>query len=103
MPLKALPMSLYRSAMSVLEAAEARGELFGSSVDDLTMSVPADQIDGEGYFTVGYDVPGKGFVPEAKAAARNGSGVAANYDPAMRRRDPDCMVIADNALTQAHL
>jgi hypothetical protein len=89
--------------MSVLEAAEARGELYlASSVDDLVqMAVPEDKVDTAGYFTVGYDVPGKGFVDEVKVCrVRNGNGIAANYvDPAMRRRDPDCMVIADEART----
>jgi hypothetical protein len=40
-------------------------------------------------------------VEEVKVCrVRNGDGIAANYvDPAMRRRDPDCMVIADDAKT----
>jgi hypothetical protein len=40
-------------------------------------------------------VPGRGWVPEVHVVrARN--GVAVNYvDPYMRRRDPDCMFIAD--------
>lgn len=52
-----------------------------------------------GRFEVGYDVPGRGWVPEAHVVrARN--GVAANYvDPYMRRRDPDCMFIADGRPT----
>lgn len=104
MPLKALPdLSLSYSAMSVLEAAESRGELtLASSVDELVnLAVPEDQVDEAGYVTVGYDVPGQGFVPEVKVCrVRNGNGIAANYvDPAMRRRDPDCMVIADGDRT----
>lgn len=104
MPLKALPeLTLSRSAMSVLEAAEARGELhLASSVEELVeLSVPADEVDGEGYFTVGYDIPERGFVPEVKVCrVRNGNGIAANYvDVSMRRRDPECMVIADRART----
>jgi hypothetical protein len=44
---------------------------------------------------VAYDVPGKGRVLEA-TVARVRNGIAANYvDPYMRRRDPDCMFIAD--------
>ena len=104
MPIQALPnISLSSAAMSILEAAEARGELtFASSVYDLVnLAVPADEEDDAGYYTVGYDVPEKGFVEEVKVCrVRNGDGIAANYvDPAMRRRDPDCMVIADDAKT----
>ncbi len=45
---------------------------------------------------VSYDIEGKGKVIEARVCkVRN--GIAANYpDPYMRRRDPDCMVIADD-------
>ncbi|HEX9117168.1 MAG TPA: DUF4914 family protein, partial [Anaerolineae bacterium] len=51
------------------------------------------------YFEVAYDVPGKGRVVEA-TVARVRNGVAANYtEPYMRRRDPDCMVIADDQPT----
>ncbi|HPU99247.1 MAG TPA: DUF4914 family protein, partial [Candidatus Hydrogenedentes bacterium] len=47
-------------------------------------------------FTVGYEVPGRGFIVEA-TVARVRNGICANYtDPYMRRRDPDCMVIGDN-------
>ncbi|MBF0283371.1 MAG: DUF4914 family protein [Magnetococcales bacterium] len=44
---------------------------------------------------VAYDVPGHGRILEAEVVrCRNGVGV--NFpDPRMRRRDPDCMVIAD--------
>lgn len=52
-----------------------------------------------GYHEVSYDVPGKGLVTEA-VVCRVRNGVAANYpDPYMRRRDPDCMVIADDQPT----
>lgn len=46
-------------------------------------------------YEVSYEVPGKGQVTEASVIrARN--GVAVNYiEPYMRRRDPDCMVVAD--------
>lgn len=57
----------------------------------------------DGRFEVGYDVPGRGWVPEVHVVrARN--GVAVNYvDPYMRRRDPDCMVIADDRPTDKPL
>jgi hypothetical protein len=54
---------------------------------------------GSGYFEVMYEVPGRGAVLEA-AVARARNGVVANYaEPYMRRRDPDCMVVADEAPT----
>lgn len=54
---------------------------------------------GEDRYEVGYDVPGKGYVPEAHVVrCRNGVGV--NYfEPYMRRRDPDCMFVADEHQT----
>ncbi len=46
-------------------------------------------------YEVAYDVPGKGRVVEA-TVARCKNGAVVNYtDIYMRRRDPDCMVIAD--------
>ena len=51
---------------------------------------------GNDRFDVAYDVPGVGSVQEA-TVVRCRNGVAVNYaDPYMRRRDPDCMVIADH-------
>lgn len=48
---------------------------------------------------VAYEVPGRGKVIEARVA-RVRNGICANYvDPYMRRRDPDCMVIADKRPT----
>ncbi|MDZ4816730.1 MAG: DUF4914 family protein [Verrucomicrobiota bacterium] len=50
-------------------------------------------------FDVAYDVPGKGPVVEARVV-RVMNGIAANYPEAyMRRRDPDCMLIADDQPT----
>ncbi len=44
---------------------------------------------------VAYEVAGKGRIVEAEIA-RCKNGVAVNYtDVYMRRRDPDCMVVAD--------
>lgn len=52
-----------------------------------------------GVHEVAYDVPGQGRVVEARVC-RVKNGIAANYiEPYMRRRDPDCMVIADEAPT----
>jgi hypothetical protein len=51
------------------------------------------------YFEVAYDVPGKGRYVEA-TVMRVRNGVAANYtEPYMRRRDPDCLFIADELPT----
>src|SRR5690606_3451728 len=51
---------------------------------------------GSHQFKVAYDIPGKGEVVEA-VVNRVRNGVAANYvEPYMRRRDPDCMFIADD-------
>lgn len=52
-----------------------------------------------GVHEVAYDVPGRGRVVEARVC-RVKNGIAANYlEPYMRRRDPDCMVIADEKPT----
>lgn len=51
------------------------------------------------YFEVAYDVEGRGRVVEA-SVARVRNGISVNYpEPYMRRRDPDCMVIADDLPT----
>lgn len=51
------------------------------------------------FYEVAYDVPGKGRVVEA-TVARVRNGISANYvEPYMRRRDPDCMTIADDLPT----
>jgi hypothetical protein len=54
---------------------------------------------GSNHFQVTYDVPQRGETVEA-IVARVRNGVSANYpEPYMRRRDPDCMVVADNGPT----
>jgi hypothetical protein len=53
----------------------------------------------EGVFHVAYDVQGSGTVTEA-TVTKCKNGVSVNYtDIYMRRRDPDCMVIADDKPT----
>lgn len=100
--LKGLPgVSLANSAMTVLKAAEDQGRLtlIGSVEELVALAVPEEAANADGFYEVGYDVPGRGFVPEAKVC-RVRNGIAANYyDPYLRRRDPDCMVIADKAAT----
>jgi hypothetical protein len=102
MPITALPeLTLSNSAMAVLEAAEAAGRLsvVGSVEELVAAAVPADQMDAAGEYVVGYDVAGRGFVPEVRVA-RVRNGISANYlEPYMRRRDPDCMVIGDERPT----
>jgi hypothetical protein len=52
-----------------------------------------------GEVEIAYDVPGRGRVVEARVC-RVRNGLSANYlEPYMRRRDPDCMVIADELPT----
>ncbi|ERP30729.1 DUF4914 family protein [Chitinivibrio alkaliphilus] len=54
---------------------------------------------GSSGMTVSYDVPGKGTVDEAWTEKRS-NGIAVNYfEPYMRRRDPECMVIGDDLPT----
>lgn len=53
----------------------------------------------EGSFEVRYDFPGVGDICEA-VVSKCSNGLAVNYaDMYMRRRDPDCMVIADEEPT----
>ena len=54
---------------------------------------------GSSHFEVSYEVPERGDVVEA-IVARVRNGVSVNYpEPYMRRRDPDCLVIADDGPT----
>ena len=47
-------------------------------------------------FEVAYEVPGHGQVVEA-TVTRCKNGLSVNYpDPSMRRRDPDCLLVADD-------
>jgi len=54
---------------------------------------------GSNAFEVTYEIPGHGKILEA-TVARVKNGVAANYpEPYMRRRDPECLVVADDLPT----
>ena len=90
-------LSLSHSAEQILN--EAKSVRFFSTAAELAeAAVPDDLVDARGYYTVGYDVDGE-FVPEAKVC-RVRNGISANYlEPYMRRRDPKCMVIADDKET----
>ncbi len=69
--------------------------ILANNIRDL-VELSCRDIKEDGWQQVEYQVPGKGKVVEARVCkVRN--GVAANYmEPYMRRRDPDCMVIADD-------
>ncbi len=90
-------LRLSRSAEMVLEQAKSV-RFFNTAAELAEAAVPEGEADERGYFTCGYEVDGK-FVPEAEVC-RVRNGVSANYlEPYMRRRDPDCMVIADDRAT----
>ncbi len=83
-----------RIPIEVAELLDAcPGFTVANSTDDLVELACRDSVDG--YHDVAYEVPGKGLVTEVRVC-RLRNGVAANYtEPYMRRRDPECMVIAD--------
>ena len=92
-----LKLGLSRFAKQVLTKAKSV-RFFNTAAELAEAAVPEDKVDERGYFTVGYDVDGR-FVPEAKVC-RVRNGISANYfEPYMRRRDPNCMVIADDRAT----
>ncbi|MFW5999637.1 MAG: DUF4914 family protein [Halanaerobiaceae bacterium] len=78
--------------------ASCPGYIVANKIDDLIALSCRDTGSG-GWQEVSYDVPERGKVVEAHVC-RVRNGVAANYpDPYMRRRDPDCMLIADDRPT----
>lgn len=90
-------LSLSRSAEQILSEAKSV-RFFNTAAELAAAAVPEDKVDEKGFYTVGYDVDGQ-FVAEARVC-RVRNGVSANYlDPYMRRRDPNCMVIADDRAT----
>jgi hypothetical protein len=69
--------------------------ILGNNIPDL-VELSVRNVNENGWQDVSYDVPGEGQVQEAKVCKLR-NGIAANYmEPYMRRRDPDCMVIADD-------
>lgn len=68
---------------------ESREELFSLALGN----------EGANFFEIAYDIPGKGrFVEATVSKCKNGASV--NYTEAyMRRRDPNCMYIADDLPT----
>lgn len=75
-------------------------------VEDIFVAEKRDELinmalggENNDFYEISYEVPGMGEVLEA-TVARCKNGAAVNYtDPYMRRRDPDCMVIADKGET----
>ena len=91
----ALLAKLPRDLADVLRACPSW--IVARSVDDLVELSVRDA--DHGVHVVAYDVPGRGRVSEVEVC-RTRNGVAANYLEAyMRRRDPDCMCIADDQPT----
>ena len=59
--------------------------------------------DGQDVYEVAYEVPGHGRIVEA-TVTRCKNGLSVNYpEPKMRRRDPDCLVVADGQPTDKEL
>ncbi len=80
-------------------------EILSSAPSVAVPATLADLVDlavggaGRDSFEVAYEVEGAGRVVEA-TVARVRNGISANYpEPYMRRRDPDCMTIADDLPT----
>ncbi|MCA9402560.1 MAG: DUF4914 family protein [Candidatus Omnitrophica bacterium] len=77
------------AAAKSVRVPKTRAELI-----DLTMGGAKNDV-----FNVVYDIPGKGEITEA-VVHRCRNGVSVNYTEAyMRRRDPECMLIADDQPT----
>ena len=90
------PMPLDQDVRNLLMAAPK--VTFASTVEEL-IELSVRDAGPDGYHDVAYDIPGRGSVLEARVC-RVRNGISANYvDPYMRRRDPDCMVIADEQPT----
>jgi hypothetical protein len=89
----AVPIELPEDVRRVVEACPKFS--FVTRAEDLyeAAAPPAGEVE------VAYDVAGRDRVVEA-VACRVRNGISANYpEPYMRRRDPDCMVIADEQPT----
>jgi hypothetical protein len=67
--------------------------IFLNTRDEILSLAMSNQLHGE--FEVAYDVPGHGRIVEA-TVTKCTNGLAVNYPtPYMRRRDPECMTVAD--------
>lgn len=90
-------ISLSNSVEEVLAAAPSI--CIVDTLEDLVaLALPDDEVDAQGFYEVAYEANGERMVEARVCRVRN--GVSANYlDPYMRRRDPDCMFIADTQET----
>ncbi len=92
MAMKDIDFEIPAEVQEILQAAPSY--IVGRNKTDLLNLAIRDEVDG--VHEVAYDVPGKGRYVEANVC-RVKNGIAANYTESyMRRRDPDCMVIADD-------
>lgn len=99
-----MPASLDAQIQRICVPEDVRRLL--QSAPGRTVAVPrnrAELIDwstqGQDRFEVAYDIPGRGPVVEVEVV-RCRNGVAVHVpEPYMRRRDPDCMVVADERPT----
>jgi hypothetical protein len=81
----------------ISEVLESKELIYPSSREEILAIAMGNSTDE--VYNVSYDVPGKGEVLEA-TVTRCRNGLAVNYtDVYMRRRDPDCMVVADSGET----
>jgi hypothetical protein len=96
---------LFKKILSQIELPKDLAEIlagcpelvFANTVEELVRLSVRDAKDG--WHVVSYDVPGKGEVKEAEVC-RAKNGIAANYfEPYMRRRDPEAMLIGDDGPT----
>lgn len=89
-----IPITLPDDAAELL--GRAKSVRFFTRIEDVEAAACAND---KSMHEVAFDVPGKGRVVEA-VVCRVRNGISANYpEPYMRRRDPDCMVIADDRET----
>jgi hypothetical protein len=99
MKLENIDFQLPTELQEVLQACP--NYIVARNVTDLLNLAVRDAVNG--VHEVTYEVPGKGRVLEV-TVCRVKNGIAANYaEPYMRRRDPDCMVIADDIPTDKPL
>ncbi len=90
-----------KKILQKIELPEEIREIFESSPSCVLLNSREEILDmamggkDSGEFEVSYDVPGHGQVTEA-TVAKCKNGLAINYpEPYMRRRDPECMAVAD--------
>ena len=90
-----MTLGLSEQVMDLLK--NSRSCVFPKSRDEVLSLAMGNQSND--VFEVAYDVPGKGRVVEAEVTLCK-NGLSINYpEPYMRRRDPECMVVADPSQT----